>query len=129
MKHIKCLLFVILPAVFCYFILWFPSMLTRMKGELIVGLNGAIPVVLYLATIAYVVLFIKTRPTYISVLPISFLITPLSVFIYETSTRSWFPYVSTILCAIYYAFPFALITAIIAICMKKRERRSKMSTL
>ena len=119
MRLIKTAFFTLIPSLACYFLLWISEVWSRYAYIS----NEIILVPYYLLTVLYIVLFILKNFDKLAILPVSFILTPASAFIYESLNPSKFQYLATYLIAMFYALPFFIITAITVIIVKRRRAR------
>ena len=125
-RHIKYLFFAVFPAACCYFFMQLPDLLASIAKiyYLRQGQYETMLVCFYALTIIYIVLYTKFKFAKMWILPVSFAMTPLAVYIYETQNPGWFQYLGTWATAIYYALPFTIITSITAFRFYAKRRQN-----
>jgi len=74
-----------------------------------------ITIAIYLITVAGFVYCIKEKPFNVWWLPVSFLLSPIPMYIYEYPGSRFLPFVGTGLVLMFYAIPFFIISVITAI--------------
>ena len=91
----------------------------------------AIVIISYLITIAGIIFFIKYRPFNAWWLPVSFIISPIPIYIYERICypdgyfMGWWIYMGTAIVIYFYAIPFFTISTIIAIVFTATKIKNK----
>ena len=75
-------------------------------------------IMLYLFTVAAIVFFAVFKPFNIWCMAGSFILSPLPMYISESKNQNWRIDLGTLLIVVYYAFPFLLISIILAVVLK-----------
>ena len=81
------------------------------------GFDDAIfmSMIFYILSIVGIVYFVKIKPFNAWLLPISFILSPVPIFIYEHPGGGFLPFIGTGIVLMLYAIPFFLISVIVAI--------------
>ena len=120
MQFIKTAFFVLIPSLAGFIILW----LGGIVGKYVYISMAAIAAPLYLLTVAYIIALIAKKHKNMALLPVSFMLTPAAMFIYESLQPGKFSYLGTYLAAIFYALPFTIITLIAVFVVFAVKRRA-----
>ncbi|MCL2874130.1 MAG: hypothetical protein FWE29_04275 [Defluviitaleaceae bacterium] len=120
----KDVLYLLVPTIFTVISGYISFFLLLYTDEIILY------VLAYALTLIYVVLYIKYKFSKMFMLPISFIIPAVLLFVFETlfNSSDFFQYMTTMLYSFFYALPFTVLTTIIAIVLKiNRERGAKLN--
>ena len=101
-----------IPSLICAVWLYLASNHNIMNHD---GVLLAVLITAYIISVAGIIFYIKLRPFNVWWVPLSFLISPISVFIYEYPGGSFMPFLGTVIVATFYAVPLFLVSVIVAI--------------
>ena len=111
LKRICKYLLLLIPSLICIIWLYLGSTHDIMNND------GAIPTVIitaYIISVAVVIFCIKLKPFSVWWMPLSFLVSPIPVYIYEYPGGSFMPFLGTALVSMVYAAPLFIVSMIVA---------------
>ena len=128
-KTICKYLTLLMPSLLCVTWIYLASNHNMMNHDLVLLI---ISIAAYMISVAGIVLHVKFKPFNVWLVPISFLISPILVYLYEHPGGGFLPFIGTGIVLVLYTIPFTLISVITAIVVSasslKTEKRCRSWT-
>ena len=87
------------------------------------GVIIAVIITAYMISVAMIIFCIKLKPFNVWWMPLGFLVSPITVYIYEYPGGSFMPFLGTALVSMVYAAPLFIVSVIVAIVLSIADYR------